>query len=233
MEPLAWLRWQLSAQAAYRWFYDDSPSDSLDIWTRAKLAFMLPTRTSLFLRAAFGYRSYTNPDASTGMDESDRQAEAGIHLGQSLGRNTGLQLDYAYLFALDDAGVLTRLLTLEQFSYLGESFLFSGHQATVGLKHRFGTGSTLGINLRFESRAYAGWPAIDRQGRLTGEDRIDRRLAPGGYLSHTLWSRRKDSPACAPDIHLGIKYRFISQWSNSDWYDTSAHQASLSLWGSW
>jgi len=223
----------LSAQAAYRWFYNDSPSDSLDVWTRGQLAFMLPSRTSLFLRAAFGYRSYSNPDASTGMDPSDQQLEAGVRLGQSLGRNTGLRLDYTYLYTMDEAGILSRLLTLEQFSYLGEAFLFTGHRASIGLKHRFGEGSALGVNARYEQRAYAGWPAIDRQGRLTGKDRLDRRLTPGAFLSHTLWSRGKNSPACAPDIRLAMSYRFIRQWSNSDWYDTSAHQASLSLWGTW
>jgi len=39
MEPRRWLRWKLSASGAYRYFYDDKPSDSLDAWARGEVTF--------------------------------------------------------------------------------------------------------------------------------------------------------------------------------------------------
>lgn len=229
MEPRRWLRWKLSATGAYRYFYDDKPSDSVDAWARGEVAFTLPTRTTVSPRAEYGYRRYLHP--GRGSDSQDQQAGVGLHVSQSLSRTAGLQFDYLYLYAFGDSGILSRKLTLDQFTYLGEEFLYSGHRALVGYKQLVGKTSAFWLGLRFEQRDYAGWLAIDSSGRLTQENRSDRRLAPRVAFEYNWWPKNKS--CCVPDVKISLEYRFLRQWSNHDWYDTTAHVAGVSVWGSW
>lgn len=229
MEPRSWFRWKVSATGSYRRFYDDKSSDSMDAWARGALNFTLPTRTTFSPRVSYGYRRYLHAGRSG--DAQDQQIGLGLHTSQSLSRTAGLQLDYLYLYAVGDSGILSRKLTLDQFTYLGEEFLYSGHRVVVGFKQLVGKFSAFWLGLRFERRDYAGWPAIDSSGRLTGEDRSDWRLAPRVAFEYNWWPKNKSG--CVPDVRVSLEYRLLRQWSNHDWYDTTAHVAGVSVWGSW
>jgi hypothetical protein len=229
MEPRRWLRWKLSVSGAYRYFYDDKPSDSLDAWARGQISFTLPTRTTISPRVAYGHRNYTHPGRNG--DSRDQQVGVGLHASQSLSKTSGLQFDYVYLHAVGDSGILSRKLTLDQFTYLGEEFLYSGHRVLVGYKQLVGKSSAFWLGLRFEQRDYAGWPAIDSHGRLTGENRSDWRLSPRVAFEYNWWP--KNESCCVPDLKVSLEYRLLRQWSNHDWYDTTAHVAGVSVWGSW
>jgi hypothetical protein len=229
MEPRRWFRWELSVRSAYRYFYDDKPSDSVDVWAGGELSFTLPTRTTLSPRVTYGYRGYLHP--GRGADAGDQQLILGLHVSQSLSKNSGLQFDYSYLYAVDDSGVLSRKLTQDQFTYLGEEFLYSGHRAIVGFKQLLGKSSAFWLGLRFEQRDYAGWEVIDSSGRLTGENRSDRRIEPRVAIEYNWWPKNKSN--CVPDVRVSLEYVFLRQWSNNDWYDTASHLVGVSMWGSW
>jgi len=238
MEPASWLRWQVAARGVYRWYYDDQQSSSIDAWADARLTFTLPSRTTFTPRLSFGHRRYTGGGAGKGSGSSgsadlqDQQMEAGIHVSQALWKDAGLRLDYAYLLALDDSGILERKLTDAQFSYLGEAFLCSGHRAMAGLKQMLSESTVAGADLRLIERDFAGWPAVDAQGMLRVENRRDLRLEPRVYLGYAWWPDGKDN-TCVPAINVDVAYQYLRQWSNSDWYDTSAHMVSLAVWGTW
>lgn len=238
MEPVSWFRWRVAARGVYRWYYDDQKSSSFDAWADARVTFTLPSRTTLTPRLAFGHRRYTGGSGGPGggrsgaADLQDQQMEAGVHLSQALWKGAGLRLDYAYLLALDDSGILERKLTDAQFAYLGEVFLYSGHRAVAGLKQMFGESAVAGVDVRLIERDFAGWPAVDAQGMLRDEDRRDLRFGPRVYFGYAWWPRNKSS-SCVPSVNVDVAYQYLRQRSNSDWYDTSAHLVSLAVWGTW
>ena len=231
LEPLSWLRWHLEARSAYRWFYDDRESSSVDVWSEAGVAFTLPSHTTIAPRLAFGWRYFTGPGSSgsTSDDRQDLQLVAGLAVSQELARRLGLQLRYAYLQAIGDSGILQNKLTREQFSYLGEEFLFSGHRGEVVGKWLPLPALGVWVGVRLERRAYAGWPALDENGLLTGDNRADTRLGPRLALEYRL----QRSSGRWPALKLAIDYQFLRQWSNHYWYDTSVHLGGISFWGTW
>lgn len=231
MEPIEWLRWQVAAEGAYRWFYDDTPSDALDTWLRGQLAFALPTRTTLMPQAGYGFRFYPRQTAAAG-DVVDQQVDAGLHVGQGLWESAGLQLDYSYRFALGASALLTRKLTDAQFAYVGEEFFFSGHRASAAIKQLFDFGLSLDAAILVEERAYAGWPALAANGTQIGVDRHDWRLIPRGRVGYG-WVPADDASAWLPAFGALLEYAFVRQWSNSVWYDTLAHTASIQLYVNW
>jgi hypothetical protein len=232
MEPADFFRWRLSEELSYRLFYDDRPSDSVDSWTRARGTFTLPSRTTLSPRVGYGFRYYPLQDDAVTSDNQDHQVEVGLHASQALWENGGLQADYAYLFAIGDAGMLERKLTLDQFTYLDTDFLFSGHQAMLGFKQLLGQSWSLMESVRFEERAYAGWTAVDDAGEAMDEDRRDLRLVPRALVGYTWGSKKQRDGVSRYGFGVNLSYQYIRQWSNSYWYDTSAHVGILSLWGS-
>lgn len=232
MEPVRWFRWRLSVSLAYRLFYDDSPSDSVDAWGRGGLTFALPGRTTLSPGIGYGFRYYPNQQRAITDDDRDQQIEAGLGIGQGLWDGAGLRLDYAYLYAVGDSGLLARKVTEQQFSYLDHDFLFSGHRASAALKQVIGTATTLEASLSLRERRYAGWIAVNEVGLPMDEDRSDLLLTPSVYLGQAFFVGG-DEEEGAGGIELGfdLEYGYTRQWSNSDWYDTDAHVGSLTLWG--
>ena len=232
MEPIDWFSWSISTRVAYEWFYDDLPSNSLDAWGSGEISFTLPSRTTLSPRAAYGFRYYPSQDLSVTADDRDHQVEIGLHISQGLWESAGLQADYAYLFAIGNSGLLLRKLTLDQFSYLEQGFLYSGNQAMLGFKQIMAESWSWELSARLQEHSFAGWEALDASGVLKGENRRDLRLIPGTRLSY-LWASRKDGQdAAGVQIGVAVEYSFTRQWSNSDWYDASAHTVGLNLWGS-
>ncbi|MBN2362452.1 MAG: hypothetical protein JXR83_23570 [Deltaproteobacteria bacterium] len=231
MEPLAWLRWQVAAEGAYRWFYDDPPSDALDTWLRGQLAFALPTHTALMPALGYGFRYYPRQSAASG-DSVDQQVDVGLHVGQGLWDTAGLQLDYGYRFAIGTSALLVNKITESQFAYVGEEFFFSGHRAAAEIKQLFDFGLSLDAALLLEERAYSGWPALDASGAQLGVDRHDWRLTPRGRVGYA-WSPAADAPALQPAFGALLEYALVRQWSNSEWYDTLAHSVALQLWINW
>jgi hypothetical protein len=238
IEPKTWFRYSLSVRSNLRFFYDDKQSNSVDAWVSGAATFTLPSRTTITPRVAYGYRHYlrSGSPGSSGPDPvddvRDQQLEFGLHMSQALWARAGMQFDYSYLLAVDDSRIITGNITQEQFAFLGQEFLYSGHRAELGLKQLFGKSVTSGIGIGFEKVVYAGWSIIGSSGQLTNVNRADSRYIPRAYLGYT-WGAGEDKVACVPDINLSVEYRFVRQVSNSDIYDTSAHIVSLSLLGLW
>jgi hypothetical protein len=232
MEPVHWFRWRLSASLAYRLFYDDAPSDSVDAWGRGGLTFSLPGRTTLSPGIACGFRYYPSQDLAITDDDNDQQIEAGLGIGQALWDRAGLRLDYAYLYAVGDSGLLARKVTEQQFSYLDHDFLYSGHRASAALKQVIGTATTLEASFSLRERRYAGWGAIDEGGLPMDEDRRDLLLTPAVFLGQVFYvGGDEEEEASGLELGVDLEYGYTRQWSNSDWYDTDAHVGSLTLWG--
>jgi hypothetical protein len=233
MEPKSWFRWSLATKAAWGWFYDDKPSSSLDFWGNAEVSFTLPSRTTFSPRAAFGYRYYPEQDKAAVDDDRDQQIEVGTHFSQALWENGGLQLDYAYIWAIGNSGLLLRKLTQAQFSYLDQGFLYSGNQAMAGFKQLLGESWTLEVAARFKEYQFAGWQVLDASGAPTGEDRHDFRLTPAIGLSYFWTSERDDQDSAGAQVQVSLEYSFTKQWSNSDWFDAYAHTVSVAVRGSY
>ena len=232
MEPLPWLRWQVAADGGYRWYYDDIASDSVDAWLRGQLTFMLPTHTAVIPGASYGFRYYPRQDTTVTSDVVDQQVEVGVHLGQGLWDLAGLQLDYGYRYAIGASGLLLRKFTESQFAYIGEEFFFSGHRAAVEFTQLFEFGLQLNAVVRFEQRAYIGWPALDATGAVLGIDRRDYRLVPAAAIAYS-WTPAEEDSRWIPAAGARLEYAFVRQWSNSVWYDTFAHTVALQMWANW
>ncbi|MBN1653937.1 MAG: hypothetical protein JXA30_09190 [Deltaproteobacteria bacterium] len=232
MEPESWFRWTVGAKAAYGWCYDDQPSNTMDFWGNAEVSFTLPSWSTLSPRAAFGYRYYPDQDLAAAADDQDQQLEIGAHFSQALWENAGLQLDYAYAYAVGESGLLLRKLTQEQFSYLDQGFLYSGNQAMVGLKQLLGEDWVCEIAARFKEYQFAGWRALDASGVPTGEERHDLRLSPVVSLSYFWDIGQTDQGDASVQLQFSLEYSFTKQWSNTDLYDVSAHSVGASIIGS-
>lgn len=222
-----WLRWSAGAGVGYRFFYQDRPSDTLDAWVSTRLAFVLPSHTTVAPRVHYGLRAYPNPVSARTRDFHDQQVSLGLHIGQALWKRAGLQLGYTYVMTPGSAGLVERNLTRQQFNYLGLDFCCGGHRAGVTFKQVLGGGVSLGLSALYQERRYDGWPAVDDAMQATGSDRHDHRLVPAAFVA-VAWRAAKASS------RLGFRagYRFVRQWSNSSWYDARAHVGSFSLWGS-
>lgn len=231
MEPDRWFRLSVATKLAYGWCYDDKPSSSLDFWGFADVAFTLPSHSTVSPRIAYGYRYYPEQDLAMVSDDRDQQIELGMHFSQALWDNAGLQVDYAYVFALGESGLLLRKLTQAQFSYLDQGFLYSGNQAMIAVKQVLGEVWTLELGARFKEYKFAGWKVVDSSGVATDEDRRDLRLSPVVGLSY-FWSAKHDEEGeASAQLQVSLEYSFTQQWSNSDWYDASAHNAGFSVRG--
>ena len=92
-------------------------------------------------------------------------------------------------------------------------------------------GTILGFDRAMET--LTGWPAVDDQGKMAQTNRRDTRLVPRAYIGYA-WSAesQKDNP-WIPEVNVRLDYRYVRQWSNSDWYDTAGHVVAFSVWGSW
>ena len=160
LEPVSWFRWSLYQSISYTWLYDDTDMDYLDLYSRMSFQFTMQTRTTVTPRFAYGWRWYAQPGlAGVVADRQDHRIEAGIHFSQGLWKNAGLQADYSWNKSFGVAALITRNMAAADFSYLDESFLFSGHQAYLGLKQIAGRDWTIQAGAGFESRAYGGWVA--------------------------------------------------------------------------
>ncbi len=232
MEPRSWVRWSLSEQAAYRWFYDDTEMDSLDSFTRASVLFTAKTRTTISPRVALGYRNYPRLRQQRGQDASDLQIEAGIHLSQNVIKNVGLQADYAYRHAFEESVLIVRSMGLPSFSYIGEDFLFTGHMAMAGAKSVFQNGISLGAEIAYAHKTYYGWSVLDDTGEPTGAERVDDQLEPRGWLRYT-YTPKEDASRAVPEVSMSLSYAYLRQWSKDEWYDTSRHVVRLGLEASW
>ncbi len=234
LEPASWFAWQIGGKVLYRQYYDDqgdSSPDSVDGWLDAYGMFTLPSRTTISPKVAYGHRFYTHEQtAGNAADSQDQSLELGLHLSQGLWGSAGLQADYAYTLAIGDSGVLQRKLTEEQFAYIGQEFLFSGHRATLGFKQLIGEGGRLNIYVTYETKDYAGWPLLDETGAATGAQREDTRLIPGVSYQHEFYP---SEGSLWPVIGLIAEYRFIDQQSNLAWSEAQSHMGGLTLWVRW
>jgi len=230
VEPVSWLRWRASVEAGYRAHYRDDTSSSLDVKAETSLAFTLPSRTTLTPRVTGGVRRYSTPVpmAGGGTDPADFLLEVGLDVAQALWKNAGLQLGAALLPHVSNNALVANKVLLEQFNYLGEDFLFSGHRARAAVKQVLG-GLTVEASFLYEQRDFDGWPAIDDQGVLTGEQRHDTRFTPHLQLRYatSVGSR------ALQDLSVEAGYSYTRQISNNALYDTDVHLVALALQGGW
>jgi hypothetical protein len=229
LEPVHWFRWQTQAEASYRWFYDDPTTSSVDVLAETRVAFTLPSRTTIAPRLGYGARRFVQRSSAVN-DDLDQQLDLGLRIGQGLWERAGLQLEYGYRFAIGDSGYLLRKASQEAFQYLGEDFMYGGHRGHLAFKQLFGKGWTLRVMVAAEERAYAGWPAMSDVGALTGEDRRDVRLTPSVALAYT-WELPERS--WAQTVKLEAEFAHIQQWSNSYWYDTMIDVGGIELRVEW
>lgn len=229
LEALPWLRTWLEMTGGYRYFYDDPVSDSTDLWLRGGLAISLPWRATLMPKLGFGLRYLPRQDLSLTQDQLDQQLEIGARLGQGLWSSAGLQLDYGYRWALGPSGLLLRKLSLEQYSYIGEEFVYSGHCAALGFKQLISDWGVVGASLLFEERLYPGWEAEDALEQGLGVDRHDWRLQPKVYFNARKIMGGEDSLA---ELEMRLEFGYTKQWSNSDWYDSAGLMVGLKLFAS-
>jgi hypothetical protein len=237
LEPRSWFRCQLSLDASFLWFFEDTASNSFDLWAYAETSFVLPSKTTLSPRIGYGLRVLTSPDTATAgssVDRVDNQLSIGLHIGQSLWTNAGLQLTATYLPPLGTSALLQQKLTQAQFVYLGEDFLFSGIRARVLFKQLFGRSWAVEASFQVEQRRYSGWPALDSAGAVTGSDRKDLRWMPRLAVRYT-WvpEENQAGPAWLEEVSAGIEYAWLRQQSNSAWYDTDANLVAVSVGLGW
>ncbi len=236
MELSRWFAWQAGVKALYKRFYDDQSSsspDAVDAWLDAYCTFTLPSWTTISPKIAFGQRFYAHEQSTDSItqDDQDQSLEMGVHLSQGLWPTAGLQVDYAYILALGDSGVLARKLTAEQFAYLGQEFLYSGHRASLGFKQLVGFVGMLTLFVNYETKDYAGWPLLDDTGALTGKERVDHRLIPGLSYDHEFYPDSES--ALVPRAGFTVDYRYIHQLSNHVWYQANSHMGGVSLRVTW
>ncbi|MCP4600112.1 MAG: hypothetical protein GY847_06175 [Proteobacteria bacterium] len=248
LEPVDWFQWMISAEVAYRWFYDNQSSNSWDAWLEGKLSFFLPSRTTLIPRVAYGYRYQPNAgqdsifstqDMADGPyynlgdaqnNEHNQQLEFGLTVGQGLWKRAGLQAEYKYRLTIGKSA----LAMSELFSRIGDEFLFSGHEGRLGLKQLLGKGWKLGAALTYQQRKYTSWPVSeDRVVPIFAKQREDDHLTPSINLGYA-WSPESDTRSkWIPDIEAGLEYRFTRQWSNLLLYDTAIHAGGISISLGW
>jgi len=228
--PWRWLSWGVWGTGAYRFFDYDRSSCSIDSWAGGWLSLALGSKTRLAPRAKYGFRHYTQPETSISQDQ---QYELGLQFTQALWPWAGMRLDYAYVSALGNSGMIEHMVTQQQASYLGWDFLFSGHQARLDIKQILGKHVSLGSGLSFSERKYAGWPAYDDLGTALEKNRRDLVLSAAGNLGLVWKFARGQRGSPAHQIGASFEYRYIRQWSNSQWFDTVAHAGSVALWASW
>ena len=228
------MRWSLSEHVSYRWFYDEAPNDSLDSWTRTSLTFTAQTRTTITPRVAFGNRYYPHPGVAGTNDRGDQQLEVGLHASQGIWTGAGLQADYAYFHAFEDSLLVLRQVTSEEFNYIGEEFLYTGHLALFGFKQVFESGTSFGLTVTFRHKRFGGWTALNSVGEPLpdGAERTDRQLEPAIWLKHTFWPK-EDASRAVPAVSLGLDYAYLRQWSNDYWFDTDRHLATATIDLSW
>ncbi len=229
MSPADWFRVALFETLSYRWFYDDTASDALTNWARGELTFTAPTRTAFTPRIAYGLRHYPNALIS---NRQDHQLHAGLRLSQNIIEGLGLRIDYTYIHAFNDSVLVRRNIDAVTFHYIGEDFLFSGHQALSGLKLIMDNGFSADASIEFVYKRYLGWPVRDEVGVATLETREDRVLSPACRLSYLL-SPSDDAFSATPAFEVSLQYAFIRNWSNDTWYDTNRHVGSLELTLNW
>ncbi len=228
-----WLRLRMAVDLSYRHFEDDPLSKSFDSWVRTSLTAKHPFRGSFSLRAAYGFRHYFNHDAAVSSDVLDQQVTLGVHIGQSLGDLAGIQLDYSYLAAIGESALLERSFTQAQFTYLGSDFLYSGHLVLLTIKQMLGVHGYLGVSGAYEQRSYAGWPARNEIGELTGRNRQDKNIISRVFLTSWLHTPRPKASRWQPRVTLVLDYRYIKRLSNSYWYETQVHMGLCSVSMSW
>jgi hypothetical protein len=233
LEPTAWFRWKFTNREFFRLFYHDRPADGLDSWTGTEFTFTLPSRTTISPRFIYGMRFYTDPDRTMKNDRFDHQLEPGVHLSQGLWETGGLQADYAYRYVIGSNALFVRNFTQTQFTYLGEDFLFSGHRVSMKFTQVLPKGFKLAAGVEYQTRDYNDWPAVDPDGRETGESRYDQRLTPSFDIEYR-WSRPEGQGNSAiPDVKVAVRYSYTREWSNSYYYDTSWHLAALDFSLNW
>ncbi|MBN2344721.1 MAG: hypothetical protein JXX29_01775 [Deltaproteobacteria bacterium] len=222
MEPLYWWYIEIGATEEYRWYPNDSASDSFDTWGLLSTTLSSPSRTSLTLRFALGYRYYIHPVYLV-EEPTDQQLKTGARIAQGITENTGLWVDYEYQYAFDENNIVLQQVDNVELNVVGESFLYSGHQVKGGMKHVTPGFGELSLELGYQNRTYAGIDVLDIDGLYTGETRVDDRV--WGRVG-ARFEKEADSVSSLL-LAMDISYRYMRQLSNDAWLDTDQHWVTL------
>ena len=141
----------------------------------AQLSRFLPTRTTVQVRFELGLKTYarevdrdaTVVPARAGSDRNLVQLVSRFKVAQSLGSNTGLQLEYLHRANLAGQSRYTE----EEFynpddDLFDDRYSYDGSQFRTTLKHLAGWGVQVEATGNAERRHYTGRPALDLEGFL-------------------------------------------------------------------
>ncbi|MBN2530609.1 MAG: hypothetical protein JXR76_29750 [Deltaproteobacteria bacterium] len=224
LEPNSVVYWKTSASLEYRGYYSYTANSSLDTWLQTAVTFSMPSKTSITPRVAWGYRFYPAPEALT--DEPwDMQLKPGVRLAQGLGDDSGLWVDYEYLYTFNDNNMVVGQLTSAEANFAGMEFLYSGHGVSLGGKRLWGAHFEGTLEVTYQRRLYNGFILVDDTGVSTGESREDSRIIAGAGLNYerAFGSKKQNT------FLLGFNYEYLRQLSNDAWYDTDSHSIQLQL----
>ncbi|MBN2802178.1 MAG: hypothetical protein JXR91_03695 [Deltaproteobacteria bacterium] len=232
LEPRSWFRWNMSASYNYNYFYDDIYSSSSDTFVDTSITFTLPARTTITPLVSYGIRTFTYSNMLKTDTPYDQEIIAGVHLSQNLWRGGGLQGDYKYRYSFGDNALISTKINELEFNYIGEDFLFTGHYAGLIFKQIFQNGLEVGAKADFSTKSYNGFENFDINELPTGIMRYDQVLTGGGWLMFTRFVKESE-PESTPEFSTSLSYFYERQWSNNDWYNTSANIINLEIKLSW
>jgi hypothetical protein len=195
----------------------------------AQLSQFLPSRTTLQARAKLGLKTYARDvgsDTSTvpvraGSDRNLVQLVSRLKIAQSLGNNTGLQLEYRRRANL--AGQ-SRYAQEELYNpdddLFDDHYSYSGDELRTTLKHLAPWGLLMELTGRSEQRNYEGRPALDLEGFLLAASttREDTRNTLALTTEKTFYLEE----GRVREIRLQLEWLYRDIQSNDAYYQTDS-----------
>lgn len=219
-----WAHCNFSFIGEYRDYYNDFGATSLDIWGHSDIAFSFQSRTSIVPRLDFGYRKYLFPYSDSAQGQ-DMQLLVGARIAQGISQNSGVRLDYSYSNVFNENDWILQGFQDLELNFIGEDFLYSGHQILLGVRRIWQNGFQMDLELGYQTRMYKGFELMDAQGLATGVARQDKRIRAQGVIEYEYFP----SQDAAYNFVFGLQYEYLRQISNDAWYDTDSHLVLLSI----
>ena len=195
----------------------------------AQLSHFLPSRTTLQMQAELGLKTYARAAASdtaaipvrTGSDRNLMQLKTRLKIAQSLGDNTGLQLEYR----MRSNFIGQSRFRAEQFynpndDLFDDGYSYEGHELRSTLKHLAPWGLVVELSGFVEHRDYTGRPALDLEGFLVAEavTRTDERKTLALTVERTFYLQESR----INEIRLQLEWLYRDIESNDAYYQTDS-----------
>ena len=195
-----------------------------------RLTRFLPSRTTLDLRAELGIKSYLRPDEKEFFGEDGDQALVqglgGLKLAQSLGRDTGLQLEYTRQHSFTGQSRFIRDLLYDTDDELfNDRYSYQGQTLGLTLKHLGRWATRTQLRGQLGSRDYIQRLALDLDGVPLGLDQTRR----DRWQSLEAELVRPFQPSRGPALELTLHWLYRRTSSNDPYYDAGANTYSTGL----